>query len=351
MKLDDAIKARHTTEEGAVMLNEKGKVFSRFDAGEDTFTAEYEILRADLSEIFMEATYKFPNIKYKYGDHIISMDQTKKDVHVTFANGSKETYDVVVAADGGTSKTRSMILDDSITNGSYNFLGQYVAFFSIPSKPSDPKLWQCTSRAKGLGIMTRPHRNPSTIGVYVIITMPSHGVRDPVVEAAMEEGPEATKKMLHQYFENYGWEAKRILEGMDKAEDFYMARCAQVKLPKWVNGRATVLGDAAHATYGVGTTLAIEGAYLLAGELGKIKDSSDVPMALEKFEEVFRPLYKKDEDLPRGFPQIGWPQTGFGMTIAYSVLWMVAKTKVYKLIPRSTGMIGYSLPEYDWIDS
>ncbi|KAH6671874.1 hypothetical protein B0J14DRAFT_639840 [Halenospora varia] len=327
MKLAEAILSRHTTEEGTVMLNEKGKECVRFDAGTETFTAEYEILRADLCEIFMDATYKFPNIKYKFGDYILSLDQTEKDVNVAFANGSKETYDVVVAADGGISKTRSMILDETITKDSYNFLGQYTAFFSIPSKPTDPKLWRYTGRAKGIGLMMRPHRNPSTVGVYLIITMPAHGVRDPVVEEAMEKGTEATKKMLHQYFGNVGWEAKRILEGMDGAEDFYMARAAQVKLPKWTNGRAAVLGDAAHATYGVGTTLAIEGAYILAGELGKIESSKDVPAALERFEEVFRPLYKKDEDLPPMFPQMLCPQTALGIRVMHSVLWMVAKTK------------------------
>ncbi len=69
-----------------------------------------------------------------------------------------------------------------------------------------------------------------------------------------------------------------------------MSKAAQVKLPKWTNGRALVLGDAAHATFGVGTSLAVESAYILAGELSMIKSSDEIPEALERYEGIFRPL-------------------------------------------------------------
>jgi len=290
MKLEEAIRSRGTTEEGTTFLNSSGKIFAQFDAGE-SFTAKYEILRADLAGLFLEATEGLGNVQYIYGDSIKGLEQTDTNVNVTFA------FYLVVAADGSTSTTRSMILDEQILKDSYNLLGQYIAFFSIPSRPTDPKMWQWYNAPKGLSIMLRPHRNTSTMGAYLCITMPARGKRDTVIEEAMEKGTEETKRMLHEYLQNTGWEAKRVLEGMDSAEDFYMSRVAQVKLSKWTNGRALVLGDAAHATFGVGTSLAIEGAYLLAGELSRIQSSSDVPQALEKFEKVFRPLYSKMEEL------------------------------------------------------
>lgn len=154
--------------------------------------------------------------------------------------------------------------------------------------------------------------------------------------------------MLHKYIGNAGWEAKRVLEGMDHAEDFYMSKIGQVKLSKWTNGRALVLGDAAHATFGIGTSLAIEGAYLLAGELSKIQSSNDVPQALERYEEVFRQLYMKMEELPPGFPQIAFPQTTWGIWIGNTFLWLVSKTKVYKLFQGGSGQ-SWKLPCYDWV--
>jgi 2-polyprenyl-6-methoxyphenol hydroxylase-like FAD-dependent oxidoreductase len=78
MKLEEAIRSRGTTEEGTTFLNSSGKMFAQFDAG-DSFTAEYEILRADLVGLFLEATEGLGNV-------------------------------------------------------------QYIAFFSIPSRPTDPKM-------------------------------------------------------------------------------------------------------------------------------------------------------------------------------------------------------------------
>ena len=347
MKLEEAVRSRHTTEEGIRFVNPLGKIFAQFNAGE-SFTAEYEILRGDLSQLFLEATEGLGKVKYIYGDSVKSVQQTDKDINVTFAAGSKDTFDLVVAADGSTSKTRSMILDEQVLKDSYKFLGQYIAFFSIPSRPTDPKLWQWYNVPKGLSIMIRPHRNTSTMGAYLSVTTPARGQRDPAVEDALDKGTEDAKRMLHNYFENAGWEAKRVLEAMDNAEDFYMSRAAQVKLSKWTNGRALVLGDAAFATFGVGTSLAIESAYMLAGELSKIQSSNDIPQALEKYEEVFRPLYAKMEELPPGFPQFAFPQTAWGLWLRDSVLWFVSKTKMYKIFQGGSG-IDWKLPCYDWV--
>lgn len=177
--------------------------------------------------------------------------------------------------------------------------------------------------------------------------MPARGQRDQAVEDAMDKGTEDTKRMLHKYLKDAGWEAKRVLEGMVRAEDFYMSRAAQVKLSRLTNGRALVIGDAAFATCGVGTSLAIESAYVLAGELSRIQNSIDVPQALERYEEVFRPLYAKMEELPPWFPQVVFPQTSWGLWLRDSALWFISKTRMYKFFQGGSG-INWKLPCYDW---
>lgn len=77
MKLEEAVRSRHTTEEGTRFVNHLGKGFARFDAG-DSFTAEYEILRADLSQLFLEATKGLGKIEYTYGDSIKSSNKRIK---------------------------------------------------------------------------------------------------------------------------------------------------------------------------------------------------------------------------------------------------------------------------------
>lgn len=347
MKLEEAVRTRGTTEEGTRILSASGKTIAEFGKG-DTFTADYEILRADLCGLLLEATENLNNVRYVYGDYVTSLQQTDKDVTVTYDGGSKEDFDLVVGADGATSKIRTMILDEQVRRDSYKFIGQYVAYFSIPRQSSDTKHWYWYNAPKGLALMTRPHRNPSTIGAYTCYTLPAHGQHEPAIEKALKQGPEAQKRILHKYFDNAGWEAKRILDGMDKADDFYMSRAALVKLPKWTNGRTVVLGDAAFATFGVGTTLAIHSAYVLAGELSKVQSTDDIRRAVARYEEVFRPIYAKSEDPMPGFPQIAFPQTGWGLRVRDTLLWLVSKTKAYKLLPADKEE-NSPLPEYDWV--
>ncbi|KAF1990699.1 FAD/NAD(P)-binding domain-containing protein [Aulographum hederae CBS 113979] len=345
MNLDAAVRACHTTEEGTQILNSKGKPFAQFETG-DAFTAEYEILRGDLSRLFLEATEGLKGVKYMYGDYVSSLEQREKDVQVKFNQGSEETYDLVIGADGSTSRTRDMILDETVRKDCYNLLGQYIAFFTTPSQPTDNKMWKWYGKP-GLGMMMRPHRNPATMGVYMTITLPKHGQQDPVVEEAMGKGTEETKRMFRKYFENVGWEAERLLDGMDASDDFYMARAAIVRLPKWTSGRTLVVGDAAFATFGVGTSLAIESSYFLAGELSKIKSSEDIPAAIQKYEDIFRPLYEKMVDVPPWYPQILFPTTALGLWLRNCAIWLASKTKVYKLLPDDEG-VKWKLPDYDW---
>lgn len=240
-----------------------------------------------------------------------------------------------------------MFLDEETRKDSYKLLGQYIAFFSIPSQPGDGRLWQWYNQPNGLCIMMRPHRNPETRGCYLSITMPARGQRDPVIEAAMEKGPNPTKRMLHDYYKDAGWEAERVLKGMDACDDFYMARAAQVKLPKWTNGRAVAIGDAAHATFGIGTSLAIEGAYFLAGAISKMESSEQVQEALLDFEETYRTHYGPQDNTLPGYPQLFFPQTNWALFMQRAFLWFVSTTKIYKLLPRDQTAT-FSIPTYEW---
>lgn len=346
MQLEEALRARHTTEVGTRIVNSTGNTIAEFGKG-DTFTAEYEILRADLCGLFLDATTQLPNVRYIYGNSISALTQNEKDVTVSFSRGATEQFDLLVAADGSTSHTRPMILSPELLTNCYNFIGQYVAYFSIPQQSSDTKHWYWYNAPRGLGLMLRPHRNTTTVGCYMCVTTPAHGKRDEGIEKALNIGPEAQKQILAEYFAGAGWQAERIVAGMHEAEDFYMSRAAQVKLPSWHSGRSVLIGDAAFATFGIGTSLAIESAYVLAGELGRIKESSEVAKALDAYESTFRKRYSKSEDLPPGFPQLAFPQTGWGLKVRDLGLWLVSKTKAYKLLPADDG-VAAELPAYEW---
>lgn len=182
------------------------------------------------------------------------------------------------------------------------------------------------------------------------ITTRAHGVTDPIVEAALDAGVEAQKDVLREKFTGVGWQAERILNGMRDAEDFYMSRAATVSLPLWHSSthNAVLLGDAAFATFGIGTSLAIQSAYCLAGELSTLTDRKEIARALGRYEKEFRKTTDKSGSLPGGFPQIAFPRSRVGLGVRNWVLWGVSKSGLLGLLPDGDKPDEGGLKEYRW---
>jgi 2-polyprenyl-6-methoxyphenol hydroxylase-like FAD-dependent oxidoreductase len=125
-----------------------------------------------------------------------------------------------------------------------------------------------------------------------------------------------------------------------------------VVTPKYTKGRCVILGDAAFATMGIGTSLAMTGAYCIAGELSKIDSASQVPEALQKYENLLRPYIEKTQNAPGSSVgmQIANPQTALGLWMFQTVLWVVAFLKIPKLLSFFGGgsRETWTLPDYGW---
>ena len=112
MGLLPSVLARNTTEDGTRLVNASNKIIAEFGKGDNRFTSEYEILRADLCGLFVDASKSMKNVNYVYGDYVTAVEQTDKKVDVTFNSGAKDSFDFIVGADGSTSRIRSLILDE-----------------------------------------------------------------------------------------------------------------------------------------------------------------------------------------------------------------------------------------------
>jgi 2-polyprenyl-6-methoxyphenol hydroxylase-like FAD-dependent oxidoreductase len=76
-------------------------------------------------------------------------------------------------------------------------------------------------------------------------------------------------------------------------------------MPTISQGRVTLVGDAGYCASplsGMGTSLALVGAYVLAGELGPADalDVNKIKAALTRYESVMRPYIDRCQDLPNG---------------------------------------------------
>ena len=84
---------------------------------------------------------------------------------------------------------------------------------------------------------------------------------------------------------------------MRHTEDLYADTAGQIRMPRWSKGRVVLVGDSAFAPSflsGQGTSLAIVGALVLAGELASHKDPAN---AFEAYESISRAFVEANQDL------------------------------------------------------
>ena len=358
--IEPDIKARHTTETGLAILNGQGSTIATLnatgDSSKQSVTSEYEILRGELVGLLLDGVNRAKEegaaVDVVHGENIKQLEDHEDGVYVEFANKKlqDQKFDVVVAADGSASKTRTMIFGKDDHKDAIQPTGMYVAFLTIPRLPQDDRIYRWCILPNGMAMHLRPHRNNNTMGLYLAITKATKG-RDPELEAIVRGDVAPQKDYLKKRFRNSGWQSNRFVEALDGADDFYMTHWCQVVTPKWTKERCVILGDAAFATMGVGTSLAMTGAYAIAGELSKIESSKDVSAALIQYEETFRPLVARHEKPLPGFPQIASPQTALGVFILHAVIRVVAALRLPQLAMQFFGgkeKNPWTLPNYGW---
>ncbi|GIF66231.1 FAD-dependent oxidoreductase [Asanoa ishikariensis] len=269
MGILDAIRAKHTGTHGIMYVDRRGAPVARM-SGEDFgdsggVVAEIEILRDDLVRILHDAA---PTAEYLFDDHITALHDGADGITATFHRAPPRTFDAVVGADGLRSGVRALAFRGA--RQPVRDLGMYVSYF--PAHTSlDLAGWEVMYNlpaGNGVGgrvLLLYPVGNDGEVRAMFSWWAPAlgHDRRD-----AAEQ-----KALLAQVFADEGWEIPHLLDQMWRADDFYFSRSAATQLDHWSHGRATLLGDAAFAgSLGMGTSMAVVGAYVLAGELAAAPD-------------------------------------------------------------------------------
>lgn len=125
--------------------------------------------------------------------------------------------------------------------------------------------------------------------------------------------------------------APRILAAMDGTDDFYLDVLRQVRLPRWSLGRVVLTGDAAWCATplaGIGTTLAVTGAYVLAQELIR---NTDIDEAFQAYEDQMRPMVKDGQGVPKIAPRLMHPKSQLGISLLHGVLGVASSDLVRNL--------------------
>jgi 2-polyprenyl-6-methoxyphenol hydroxylase-like FAD-dependent oxidoreductase len=217
-----------------------------------------EIMRDDLSQILYDACRD--QVDFRFGESITQIAQDTAGVDVTFESGLSERFDLVIGADGLHSNVRRLVFGPESDFATW--IGAYLAVASVPDylELRDRMVVTCgVDRMAGLYSAAQMDDARA-----VFIFRPRHELDYDHRDVAVQ------KLLLRKAFDGLGPRVTRLLDEADRAEAFYLDSITQLRMDSWSRGRVSLVGDAGYCpgpAVGGSTSLAMVGAYVLAGEL------------------------------------------------------------------------------------
>lgn len=183
---------------------------------------------------------------------------------VEFSNGEKVTYDLVIGADGIRSSVRQMIFGDKLVRYGWNIWGLWV------SQEDAPFPGYYVFGGKNETLLGFPLFDKHVVGMMY----KSDEVGSPPLdqESILRKFPSLSHKMTH------------MVKAIENPSQIFSDTLGYVEMKEWYKGRVVIIGDARHGMSpltGMGTSLALEDAFVLAEEIRK--GASDIKTTLTSF--------------------------------------------------------------------
>jgi len=292
MGLMDRARELAVDQRGLAMVDRSGRVTARMPAdsfGGEGIVSEIEILRGDLAGLLYDATST--GTEYLFDDTVTGLAEDDTGVTVTFEKAEQRRFGLVVGADGLHSVVRALAFGPEPEF--VRPLDLYTAWFTS-NDPLELDGWFLMHNAPGgLVASARPGRLPGEIKAGLSFRSA------PIVYDRRDTAQQ--RSLVAQRFADVRWEVPRLLTAMHNASDFFFDSVGQVRLDRWSRGRVVLLGDAGYCPTpltGLGTSLALVGAYVLAGELAAGR--GDHRTAFTNYDRVMRPYVAQAQQLPPG---------------------------------------------------
>jgi 2-polyprenyl-6-methoxyphenol hydroxylase-like FAD-dependent oxidoreductase len=310
MGLLEAVRARSTDMRVATYYDAAGRAVAA--VGADLFGGrtgdDVEIMRGDLNELLYELTRD--QVEYLFGDSITGI---AGDGTVTFEHAAPRTYDMIVGADGVHSTTRRIAFGEESRYA--RDLGYYISICTVPNTlglDREEAVHATTGRTANV-YSTRQDARAKALFMWSSPPL-AYDHRDVAGQ----------RKLLEQAMDGVGWRVPELLAAAREAGDLYFDSVTQIHMDRWSSGRVVLVGDAGYCASpasGQGTSLALVGAYVLAGELA-------TGGGTDGYERELRPFVAANQALG--------PANAKGMVIGSRVaLWF--QLTMLRLLPRLPG--------------
>jgi 2-polyprenyl-6-methoxyphenol hydroxylase-like FAD-dependent oxidoreductase len=288
---------------------------------------DLEVPRGHLATILYETVRD--DAEFVFGDSIAELrqhdDGNEGGVEVGFAGGARREFDLVIGADGLHSNTRRLAFGPEERYSRY--LGHCFAGFTLPNDLGLAHEGVSCAAPGRMGVLYAPGCTDTLHG-FLMTARPE----PPLAELT---DAEAQYELMSRRFAGDGWRIPRLLEAMRTADDVFFDVASQIHMPSWSRGRVVLAGDAAFAPSffsGQGTSTALVGAYVLAGELAR---ADSLPSAFAAYERIMRPFVRVNQALADAGGSTLAPATARGLWLRNQLL------RAAPLLVR-TGLVGRS---------
>lgn len=280
----------------------------------------FTLLRSDLAKVIYDSLDK--ETKIIFGDTITEIQQDAEKVQVVLKSGVTRSFDLLVGADGLHSNARNLVFGNESQFEKY--YGYYTSSFTTDDFINEGRAFSMFNVPnKQVAVYTIGKEKTATFFIFRSPEKLNYGYHD----------IKKQKQILKDEFMNVGWKCDELLSNIEKTSDFYFDSISQIKMENWSNGRISLVGDACYCPSllsGKGSTLAMVGAYILAGEL-KLANGNYKP-AFAQYENIFKPFIDKKQKSAQSFAKSFVPKSNFG-------IWL--RNQVFKLMsfPLLTNML------------
>jgi 2-polyprenyl-6-methoxyphenol hydroxylase-like FAD-dependent oxidoreductase len=257
-----------------------------------------EIMRDDLSEIYYDASRR--DAEYVFGEQITAIAQ---DGGVSFEHGAPRRFDLIVGADGLHSGVRRIVFGDDVPE---RFLGGYLSVVSVPkSLARDGEMDGYFEPDRVAMVYTADHLDDARA---VFMFRPRRPLDYDQRDVARQQA------QLCAAFGGMSAQVDRWLNEVAHTPTFYFDAITQLELTSWSRGRVTLVGDAGYCpgpAVGGSTSLAVYGAYVLAGEIAKA--GGDPTVAFAAYEDTMMPSVLGSRSLARVNANTIMPRSRWGV--------------------------------------
>lgn len=223
--------------------------------------------RSDLLKLLRRVAGDIP---IRMNTHIEALHDDGTHVQVKTSDGAEAEYDLVVGADGIHSDTRKFV---SPKNEIYNSHWACWTWWAERGNARAETVMEFWGAGRFVGL----YPTPGKLGIIACAP-----------ERLFKKGETQDRRQrMQRAFARFGGVAGEAIAAFPPDDaDMFFWRLNDQRAQAWSKGRVTLLGDSACAflpTAGIGASMAMESAAVLAGELSRT-DAAHIPQALRFYE-------------------------------------------------------------------